>query len=116
MMLEHGIRHLPVKEDGRLVGVLTERDLDRALGPAPSAERRARVRHACASEAYAVGLEEPLDRVAAAMAERRLDAVLVVKEGRLAGIFTAVDACRCLAQALEAQYGPGRVDGGDEAA
>jgi CBS domain-containing protein len=41
-----------------------------------------------------------------AMAEKRLGSVLVLKEGELAGLFTAVDACRLLAQNLLEQYSP----------
>jgi CBS domain-containing protein len=33
LMVEHGVRHLPVKDDDALVGVLTDRDLKRALDP-----------------------------------------------------------------------------------
>ena len=33
LMVRHEVRHLPVKEGDRLVGVLTDRDLKRALDP-----------------------------------------------------------------------------------
>ena len=33
LMLEHEVRHLPVKDDDALVGVITDRDLKRALDP-----------------------------------------------------------------------------------
>ena len=38
-MVEHGIRHLPVVEDGRLIGVVSARDLLilEAMGPRPHA-------------------------------------------------------------------------------
>ncbi len=47
------------------------------------------------------------------MAENRLDAALVVKKGRLAGIFTLTDACRCFAEHLRRRFPP---DSDDEAA
>jgi CBS domain-containing protein len=33
VMVEHEVRHLPVKDEHRLVGILTDRDLKRALDP-----------------------------------------------------------------------------------
>ena len=33
LMVEHEVRHLPVKDGSTLVGVLTDRDLKRALDP-----------------------------------------------------------------------------------
>ena len=42
----------------------------------------------------------PLQRVVAEMAHRRIGSALITKDGRLAGIFTATDACRCLAELL----------------
>jgi CBS domain-containing protein len=33
LMVEHSIRHLPVKDGDTLAGVLTDRDLKRALDP-----------------------------------------------------------------------------------
>jgi len=35
LLKEHGIRHLPVLEEGRLVGIVTDRDLRQALPPRP---------------------------------------------------------------------------------
>ena len=58
-------------------------------------------------------LSEPLDRVLSKMARLQVGSVLVVKEDRLAGIFTVTDACRSFAECLRAQF-PG--EGGDEAA
>jgi CBS domain-containing protein len=45
-----------------------------------------------------VEADVPLDRVAAAMAERHVGSALVTKAGKLVGVFTGTDACRALAQ------------------
>lgn len=104
MMEEHSIRHLPVKDaPGELVGVLSERDIQWIAGspfyrpPDP----KVLVRHACILDVCIVDLNAPLTEVLSLMIQRRIGSVLVAKEGRLAGIFTTVDACRLLAQALE---------------
>ena len=102
VMAERDIRHLPVTQDGRLVGVLAERDLQLVMGSVASPEQRAglTVRDACVLDAYVVETSEPLDRVLLTMARRHIGSALVVKNGKLAGIFTVSDACRCFAELL----------------
>jgi acetoin utilization protein AcuB len=50
---------------------------------------------------YQVAPETPINEVANTMAKERLGSAVVVKNGRVVGIFTTVDACRCLAEVLE---------------
>lgn len=106
-MLQHEIRHLPVKRRHRLVGVLTDRDLKRALDPslglAPGNELF--VEDVMVADAYTVSLDEPLDRVLAEMADRYIGCALVVKDDQLAGIFTNTDACRLFADDLGQRFG-----------
>jgi acetoin utilization protein AcuB len=114
IMAKLGVRHLPVKSaSGILIGVVTDRDIKLVLGPYADAPPNTdiRVRTAVVPDAYSVDLETPLDRVVAHMAEHRIGCALVTKDGRLAGIFTTVDACRLLADSLGGTDGPG-----DEAA
>jgi acetoin utilization protein AcuB len=108
MMDQHGIRHLAVKKGRALVGTLCEREVAIALktGPAPG-----RTVGDVAGEAYVVDLLTPADEVLRAMADRRLEAALVVKEGRLAGIFTATDACRTYAELLGTLFPKGDGEG-----
>jgi len=40
-----------------------------------------------------VDLNTPLDRVLYEMADRQVDATLVVRKGKLVGVFTVMDAC-----------------------
>jgi acetoin utilization protein AcuB len=117
MMQEHKIRHLPVMEQGKLVSVLTDRDIKMALDPSVGLPPREQltVRNACVIDAYIVNTNAPLDRVLLEMAERHIGSALVVKEQRLAGIFTASDACRFLGDLLSAQF-PVYTGGGDDAA
>lgn len=115
MMSVHGIRHLPVTQAGRLIGVLSERDIKRAAA-ALADETRARelrVGDVCELEAYVVDLNETLDDVLAEMASRHSDCALVVRGGKLAGIFTTSDACRGYAEMLRSTFPRG---GDDDAA
>lgn len=104
LMEKLAIRHLPVKKDGRLVSVVSERHI-RFAEERGEALETLRVADVCSMGAYIVDLAEPLDRVLSHMASHHLGSALVVKDGRLAGIFTTTDACRHYAQLLRAQFG-----------
>src|SRR5512138_1810184 len=97
IMRERNIRHLPVVDDGRLVGVVSQRDLyllETLKGVDPGAEI---VAEAMAREPYAVPPDAPLEEVAAAMAESKFGCAVVVDRGSVIGLFTTVDALRALA-------------------
>ena len=95
LMVEHAIHHLPVVQHGRCVGVLTDRDVKRALDPdlGLPPEDELFVRDACVFDVYAVAPAEPLERVLREMAGRHIGSALVVEGGRLLGILTTSDAC-----------------------
>ena len=101
LMTDHGVRHLVVMQDGELVGAVSDRDLAFASnGPDDSLRDRIRVREVCSLEPYVVDPEEPLDKVVSRMAEQHIGSVIVREGGKVTGIFTATDACRCLAALL----------------
>jgi acetoin utilization protein AcuB len=108
IMREHGVRHVPVEENGSLVGIATHRDLallvNRALDDRSRA--RIRVRQICVRDPYVVDLNEPLDSVVCEMAARHLGSALVTREDRLAGIFTVTDACEVLGEILRFRFRP----------
>lgn len=99
-MRESNIRHLPVVDDGRLVGVVSQRDLyllETLRGVDPASET---VREAMSPEPFAVRPDAPLDEVALAMAQHRYGSAVVVDRGAVVGLFTTVDALRALAALL----------------
>ncbi len=112
LMEEHGFRHLPVMEDERPAGVITDHDVRRAVAMAGEGAQP-RVGDLARSQAYVVDSSAPLDLVLAEMAKRHLDSALVLKAGRLVGIFTVTDACRLFAELLRREA---PAPGGDEAA
>lgn len=96
---QHHIHHLPVLSEGRAIGIVHERDIRvaEAIFGASQNTRAVHVAqllgdihsdHARPDEALAVVLER--------MIRDRVDAVLVVENDVLCGIFTLVDACRVL--------------------
>jgi acetoin utilization protein AcuB len=109
MMEAHDIRHLPVTDAGRPVGVLSERDILLA-SKRMSCQDNPLVRDICVLEAYVVELSERLDTVLLHMAEQHIGSALVVRHGKLVGIVTATDACRAFGEFLRTQFPPERDD------
>jgi acetoin utilization protein AcuB len=106
VMVRHEVRHLPVKRGNALVGVLTDRDLKRALDPdlglPPKDELF--VRDVFRPHPYIVDSSEPLDNVLEHMAAEHIGSALVTKNGHLVGIFTATDACRVFCRHLRSIF------------
>jgi acetoin utilization protein AcuB len=105
-MVRHEVRHLPVKRANALVGVLTDRDLKRALDPdlglPPKDELF--VRDVFRPHPYIVDSSESLDNVLEHMAAEHIGSALVTKNGHLVGIFTATDACRVFCRHLRSIF------------
>lgn len=108
MMNEHNVRHLPVFDAGDIVGILSERDIERAKVPGHPLrdEIELRVGDLCKQRPYFVDVSDPLDRVLDVLVEKHIGSALVLKDGELAGVFTAADACALLARLLREQFGP----------
>jgi len=115
LMGEHHIHHIPVQQNGRVVGIVAERDLyhlgDRFL---PITDRaRIRARDIMADDPYIVAFDTPLNEVALEMAKRHAGSAIVLHHEKLAGILSATDICRILAEIFESEFSP---DTGDDAA
>lgn len=96
-MKELNIRHLPVMESSRLIGMLSERDI-RFLESFEKIELgKLKVADACSNDPYSVEKDTPLAVVCREMAERKLSSAMVVDAGKLAGIFTWIDALKIIA-------------------
>ncbi len=101
MMVGAEIRHLPVIDQGRCVGMLSQGDLYAAEAFLAADPDQTLVEQAMAQDLYRVGPQTPLAEVAKTMVERRIGSVLVEENGRLKGLFTNTDACKMLATVLE---------------
>ncbi|MGZ8485287.1 MAG: CBS domain-containing protein [Candidatus Binatia bacterium] len=107
MMDERGIRHLPVQEKDKLVGIVSERDLHHRLprSVAPEEKSRLRARDVMVIDPYVVAFNTPLSEVVAQMALRHIGSAIVTRRGKLAGILSAMDVCRIFAEYLDHQFG-----------
>jgi acetoin utilization protein AcuB len=100
VMTEHGVRHLPVLHGGKLVGVVTERDVHLVESLQGVNPKLVTVSDAMSEAVYCVPPDALLVDVAREMAEHKYGSTVVVNGGKVVGIFTTVDACRALAESL----------------
>lgn len=108
-----GVRHLPVVDDMRLVGIISDRDV--AIREA--ALRHAVLRHEVTSlldderpveavmsvDVHTVDVDTPIAEAARTLVSRRINALPVLEDGRLTGILTSTD---CLLATLDALTEP----------
>ncbi len=87
-----GVRELPVAEDGRPVGIVTQRDLE----PHRGHFEWTRVRTAMTNDPVTVAPHTPARRVAQLLVERCYNAVPVVAEGIIVGMIARSDLLRLL--------------------
>ncbi len=98
---EKGIRHLPVLEGGRIVGLISDRDL-RLATPALGDPNRAaalekiRIGDEMSREITTADPEDPIEHAAMAMHERKIGCLPVVEGDELVGIVTASDVMAAL--------------------
>jgi acetoin utilization protein AcuB len=102
LMHERRIRHLPVLEGGRLVGIVSDRDLRGAappVGALPEEERlrflrERRIAEIMKREVVTVEPGTPVEEAARVMASRRIGALPVLEGDDVVGILTASDLLR----------------------
>ncbi len=104
-MDELKIRHLPVLHGGRLVGILSDRDIKNAMawrdGQDSATKDELTVEDVYTQETYVAGPDTGLQEVAEKMAEKRYGcAVVTDPNDKVIGIFTTTDACAALAKVL----------------
>jgi acetoin utilization protein AcuB len=101
LMHKNHVRHLPVLHAGKLVGVVSERELD--LISALPGSKQLSVEDAMVPDVYTISEDARLETVAEEMARLKIGSAIVLKGVEVVGMFTAVDGLRALADVLRAQ-------------
>jgi acetoin utilization protein AcuB len=101
LMRDNQLRHLPVLDGGRIVGVVSERDLflvESLPGVNPT---DVRVEEAMVQDVFTVGPTTPLGEAIETMIDRKVGSAIVCDGDRVLGVFTTIDALRALHALLE---------------
>ena len=99
-MGKHRIRHLPVLKGGKLLGIISDRDI-RLVEALESVDPSFLiVQDVMVTDVYAVTPDTPLKTVASKMASKKYGSAVVMEKDKVVGIFTTIDALKALADQL----------------
>lgn len=107
ILREHGFHHLPVVEEGRLVGILSDTDLRNAFLAAtpeesagvPAGDRP--VRAVMRSEVWSLTPGDSLEDALLILSREKFGALPVLEGDRLVGILTRVDLLNAFVEILD---------------
>jgi acetoin utilization protein AcuB len=109
LMRKNNIRHLPILENGKLVGIVVESDL-LSSRPSPATTLSVfeiyalldslKLRQIMSTPVYAVAENCPLEDAARIMIEKKIEGLPVVRGEEVVGIITEVDIFRAFVDAL----------------
>lgn len=102
-----GFHRVPVVDDGKLVGIVSDRDLREHVGSLGDV----RVNGVMTKTVVSVAPTTMLEQAANLLVKHKIGALPVVEHGKLAGIITASDLLRAFAEVLGGtQEGVARID------
>ena len=112
LMREKGIRHLPVLEEIRVVGIVTDRDLRLAtssLAPSPFPPGSA-VSMVMSRPPLTVDASDPVEDAARTMRQRKIGCLPIVEDDTLVGIITGLDLLDALIRMTGVDKPAGRLE------
>ena len=113
LLLEKGIRHLPVVKDGKLLGIVTDRDIRLATshlnpkGPCPGCTQ---VGEVMTKEVVTAHPLDPVEEAARVMRHRKIGSLPVLEDGEIVGIVTGIDLLDALLRLTGVTEPSGRLE------
>lgn len=101
LMQRHTIRHLPVLENGKLLGIISQRDLYFVESLTDEKAHELTVAEAMGNDVTVCSPNDTVADVARTMARERLGSVVVIEGEKVVGIFTTIDALQVLTDLAE---------------
>jgi acetoin utilization protein AcuB len=101
LMRDNDIRHLPVLDGDKLVGIVTQRDLHLIETLKDVDPTSVLVSEAMSAEVYTVGPRATIRKIVSQMATHKYGSAVVMEDKQVVGVFTTVDALRVLYGVLE---------------
>jgi len=108
VMKSHSVRHLPVVDGGRLVGLVTLGDLKQAI--LASMIEQLLVRDVMVRDPYTTTKDTPLEKAAQLIYEQRIGCLPVVEEGSVVGILTVNDILKAFIDIMGVLKAGSRID------
>jgi acetoin utilization protein AcuB len=101
LMNKHRIRHLPVLDNGELVGVVSQRDLYFIETLDSAARANITVEEAMTADVFQTRADATLESVTSAMVKKKLGCAVITDGNKVTGIYSTIDAMRALLDALK---------------
>jgi acetoin utilization protein AcuB len=100
LMKRQGVHHLPVTDEGALVGLISDRDVNLLAAHSQAKLTDIALAEAMSLAPWTVAPTTPLEVAVRHMARHKLGSSVVVDNEVVVGIFTSSDGLRALAQVL----------------